>query len=116
MPLLPLQYGEFRTGFNGDQEDTRMVVWGLRYILENYVIRQWTVEDVERADVFYRCGGPRPAAARMQLSAATRSPQQRSCGQLRCCSCSHHMGFLACSQAVGCWPWLARSGGLGCRQ
>lgn len=32
-----------------------MVVWGLRYILENYVIRQWTVEDVERADVFYRC-------------------------------------------------------------
>jgi hypothetical protein len=32
-----------------------MVVWGLRYILENYVMRQWTVEDVERADVFYRC-------------------------------------------------------------
>lgn len=55
--LLLLQYGEFRTGFKGDKEDTRMVVWGLRYILENYVIRQWTVEDVERADVFYRCAG-----------------------------------------------------------
>lgn len=49
-----LQYGEFRTGFNGDKEDTRMVVWGLRYVLENYVMRQWTVEDVERADIFYR--------------------------------------------------------------
>jgi hypothetical protein len=51
---LDLQYGEFRTGFNNDKEDTRMVIWGLQYILENYVIRQWTEEDVERADVFYR--------------------------------------------------------------
>lgn len=49
------QYGEFRTGFNGDKEDTRMVVWGLRYILENYVMRQWTEEEVERAALFYRC-------------------------------------------------------------
>lgn len=31
-----------------------MVVWGLRYILENYVMRQWTEEDVERADIFFR--------------------------------------------------------------
>jgi hypothetical protein len=58
------QYGEFRTGFNGDKEDTRMVVWGLRYVLENYVMRQWTVEDVERADIFYRYSSRQGAAAR----------------------------------------------------
>lgn len=34
-----------------------MVVWGMRYILENYVMRQWSEEDVERADIFYRCVG-----------------------------------------------------------
>lgn len=50
-----VQYGEFRTGFNGDTDDTRILVWGQRYILENYVMRQWTEEDVERADIFYRC-------------------------------------------------------------
>jgi hypothetical protein len=62
------QYGEFRTGFNGDKEDTRMVVWGLRYVLENYVMRQWTVEDVERADIFYRYS--REAAVRTAKKAA----------------------------------------------
>lgn len=49
-----MQYGEFRTGFNGDTEDTRMLLYGVRYILENYVLRPWTEEDVEKADLFYR--------------------------------------------------------------
>ncbi|KAF8064566.1 hypothetical protein HT031_003366 [Scenedesmus sp. PABB004] len=47
-------YGEFRRGFAGDEADTRLVVYGLRYALENYVLRRWTAEDVERADAFYR--------------------------------------------------------------
>ena len=33
-----------------------MVVYGLRYLLEMYLHRQWTIEDVEKADKFYRCG------------------------------------------------------------
>ena len=49
-----MQYGEFRSGFDRDTEDTRMVVYGIRYLLETYLHRQWTVEDVEKADKFYR--------------------------------------------------------------
>ncbi|KAF6252467.1 Quinolinate phosphoribosyl transferase [Scenedesmus sp. NREL 46B-D3] len=46
-------YGEFRTGYNKDEQDTRILVYGLRYILENYVMRPWTADDVEKADVFF---------------------------------------------------------------
>ena len=49
-----MQYGEFRSGFDRDTEDTRMVVYGIRYLLETYLHRQWTIEDVEKADKFYR--------------------------------------------------------------
>ena len=48
------QYGEFRSGYDKDTSDTRLVWYGLRYIVENYLLRQWTVEDVERADLFFR--------------------------------------------------------------
>ena len=51
-----MQYGEFRSGFDRDTEDTRMVVYGIRYLLETYLHRQWTIEDVEKADNFYRSG------------------------------------------------------------
>ncbi|KAF6250455.1 Quinolinate phosphoribosyl transferase [Scenedesmus sp. NREL 46B-D3] len=47
-------YGEFRTGYNKDEQDTRILVYGLRYILENYVMRPWTADDVEKADVFFK--------------------------------------------------------------
>jgi hypothetical protein len=47
------QYGEFRSGFEGDAEDTRLVWFGLRYILDQHVSRRWTALDVERADAFY---------------------------------------------------------------
>ena len=33
-----------------------MVVYGIRYLLETYLHRQWTIEDVEKADKFYRSG------------------------------------------------------------
>ena len=46
-------YGEFRSGFDRDTEDTRIVWYGMRYILETHVARQWTEQDVERADAFY---------------------------------------------------------------
>ena len=49
-----VQYGEFRTGFNKDKKDTRMLCYGIRYLIENYISQQWTMEDVERADEFYR--------------------------------------------------------------
>ena len=52
--MVLLQYGEFRSGYGGDNEDTRMVFFGMRYILENYLLRQWTVEDVEKSEKFYR--------------------------------------------------------------
>ncbi|RUS22413.1 Quinolinate phosphoribosyl transferase [Endogone sp. FLAS-F59071] len=46
-------YGEFRAGYDGDKTDTRLVFYGIRYIIENYVAKQWTVEDVELADKFF---------------------------------------------------------------
>ncbi|PSC68478.1 nicotinate phosphoribosyltransferase [Micractinium conductrix] len=55
-------YGEFRRGYYGDAADTRLVVWGLRYILEHYVARRWTREEVELADRFY-AGHRAPSAA-----------------------------------------------------
>ena len=48
------QYGEFRAGYEKDKEDTRIVAYGIRYIIDNYVAKQWTMEDVERADLFYK--------------------------------------------------------------
>jgi nicotinic acid phosphoribosyltransferase len=47
-------YGEFRTGYNNDKTDTRLVFYGIRYIIENYISKRWTVQDVENADIFYR--------------------------------------------------------------
>jgi len=52
------QYGEFRAGFDGDTEDTRLVFYGMRYIIENFVARQWTQRDVDEAALFFKCAGP----------------------------------------------------------
>lgn len=49
-----LQYAEFRSGYNKDTEDTRLVWYGIRYVLETYVCRRWTMQDIERADAFYK--------------------------------------------------------------
>jgi len=53
-PYCLVQYGEFRSGYGGDQEDTRLVFYGLRYLLETYLLRQWTLEDVEKSEKFFR--------------------------------------------------------------
>jgi hypothetical protein len=50
---LKLQYGEFRRGYEGDEKDVRIVWYGIRYVVENFVARQWTMKDVEDADAFY---------------------------------------------------------------
>ena len=79
----PAQYGEFRRGYGGDKEDTRLLVYGIRYIVENYVSRQWTEEDVLRADLFYKCaqsnGGPGAAGA--GPPAAVASPGRHACAR-----------------------------------
>ena len=30
------------------EKDTRFVFYGMRYIIDNYVARRWTVDDVEK--------------------------------------------------------------------
>ncbi len=52
--LMARSMGSFAVAFDRDTEDTRMVVYGIRYLLETYLLRQWTVRDVEMAAKFYR--------------------------------------------------------------
>jgi hypothetical protein len=52
------QYGEFRKGFqvqNGkhDQDDTRLIFYGIRYIVETFLCKKWTQQEVDNADKFY---------------------------------------------------------------
>ena len=54
-----MQYGEFRRGFRldgggHDVTDTRLVFYGMRYIVESYLMRRWTRDDVGAAARFYR--------------------------------------------------------------
>lgn len=51
---LMVAYGEFRCSYNKDPEDNRFVFFGIRYIIENFVGVQWTKQDVEMADAFYK--------------------------------------------------------------
>eukprot|EP00854_Cymbomonas_tetramitiformis_P005473 gene5473-6634_t len=50
-------YGEFRKGFKGkhghDTDDTRLVVYGIRYIVETFISKKWTMEDIETASLFF---------------------------------------------------------------
>ncbi|CAG8753097.1 14550_t:CDS:10, partial [Dentiscutata erythropus] len=43
----------FLCGYNGDKEDTRVLFYGFRYIIEHYVAVKWTLQDVELAEEFY---------------------------------------------------------------
>lgn len=47
-------YGEFRCGYNKDTSDTRLVSYGMRYLVENYINKPWSMEDVAKADLFYK--------------------------------------------------------------
>lgn len=46
-------YGAFRSSYNNDPEDGRIVFYGMRYIVENYISKKWTREDVEKAEKFF---------------------------------------------------------------
>jgi hypothetical protein len=46
-------YGEFRRGYDGDKEDTRLIFYGIRYIVENFLNYRWTEKDVQQAAAFY---------------------------------------------------------------
>jgi len=46
-------YGEFRKPYAG-MSDERIVFYGIRYIVENYLNKRWTKEDVEEAAIFYQ--------------------------------------------------------------
>ena len=46
-------YGEFRRGYNEDKDDTRAVFYGIRYIVETFLHRKWTKQDVENVSKFY---------------------------------------------------------------
>src|SRR4051812_19497814 len=68
-------YGEFRMPYKGvkvnikfdiiifavrngllaniDQDDNRFVFCGMRYLVETYLHRRWTMEDIAEADRFY---------------------------------------------------------------
>lgn len=52
-------YGEFRKGFRTaeghDCLDTRVISYGIRYVVETYLERRWTLADVQAAAQFYRC-------------------------------------------------------------
>uniref|UniRef100_A0A6B2L2A5 Nicotinamide phosphoribosyltransferase n=1 Tax=Arcella intermedia TaxID=1963864 RepID=A0A6B2L2A5_9EUKA len=50
-------YGEFRAPYDNDKTDTRFVFYGIRYIIENYLSKPWTVQDVENAEKFYSTHG-----------------------------------------------------------
>ncbi|KAJ3275741.1 hypothetical protein HDV01_007208 [Terramyces sp. JEL0728] len=47
-------YGEFRKPYEKDTKDQRLVYYGTRYIIENYIAKQYTVEDVEQAALFFK--------------------------------------------------------------
>ena len=46
-------YGEFRWPFERGN-DNRFVFYGIRYVIENYLNKQWTLRDVEEAENFYK--------------------------------------------------------------
>ncbi|KAJ2092170.1 hypothetical protein IW138_001237 [Coemansia sp. RSA 986] len=46
-------YAEFRQGFDSDDDDQRIVFYGIRYVLEQYVSRAWTLRDVDMAEAFF---------------------------------------------------------------
>ncbi|KAF9170776.1 hypothetical protein BGX20_008532, partial [Mortierella sp. AD010] len=46
-------YGEMRQAYDKDPNDNRIVTYGIRYIIESHVAKKWTLQDVERAEVFF---------------------------------------------------------------
>ncbi|KNE67674.1 hypothetical protein AMAG_12410 [Allomyces macrogynus ATCC 38327] len=46
-------YAEFRAPFNKDHHDHRIVWYGMRYLVEQYLAKQWTAADLALADQFF---------------------------------------------------------------
>eukprot|EP00842_Homolaphlyctis_polyrhiza_P004335 jgi/Hompol1/4902/HPOL_004012-RA len=51
--LKMVAYGEFRSSFEKDKHDSRIVFYGIRYIIENYVSKKFTMQDVLQAEAFF---------------------------------------------------------------
>jgi nicotinic acid phosphoribosyltransferase len=49
-----IQCARSAQAWNKDKTDNRFLVWGIRWFVENYLLRRWTERDVERADLFYK--------------------------------------------------------------
>ncbi|KAI1316216.1 hypothetical protein EDD11_010326 [Mortierella claussenii] len=47
-------YAEARQAYSKDPNDNRIVVYGIRYIIENYIAKQWTEDDVIQAEYFFK--------------------------------------------------------------
>ncbi len=43
-------YGEFRASYERDQTDERILFYGMRYFIENYIAIQWT----EKGNFFFK--------------------------------------------------------------
>lgn len=41
-------------GFNKDALDTRVVSYGIRWLIDHYISKQWTQHDIDCAEIFYR--------------------------------------------------------------
>lgn len=46
-------YGEFRCGYGRDAFDTRIVHYGIRHLVETYLLKRWTEADLAQAEAFY---------------------------------------------------------------
>lgn len=47
-------YGEFRAPMEHNKSDHRFVFWGIRYVIEMWVNKRWTMEDLHKAELFYK--------------------------------------------------------------
>ncbi|KAJ3124614.1 hypothetical protein HK100_011181 [Physocladia obscura] len=47
-------YSEFRQPYNGDTEDARIVLYGIRYIIDAYLNKPWTQSDLDKAVLFFK--------------------------------------------------------------
>jgi len=52
--LMMSAYGEFRQPFENDKEDNRFVFFGIKYIVENFLCKKWTADDIVDAEAFYK--------------------------------------------------------------
>ncbi len=46
-------YGEFRCAYNKDADEQRIVFYGMRYIIDQYVGKRWTREMVHQTEAFF---------------------------------------------------------------